>query len=214
MTDTNVSSLVLKKGSNRYIFDPSGNLDLSNYYTKSEVDGKYALKSHTHAISEITNLQSTLDGKAASNHTHSQYATTTAVTTAQNTANNALNVANGKLANINTKYFYVRPAAGTSYNDSSYANKNLHVSHPCLLQLNSSCYEGDDDNKSITVNGVEIYSHGYHERSDTHSYGGINYTIPIYCTTSDVIKVTGRYMGQRQFYIGMYAAGTNAFLHA
>lgn len=44
MTDTNVSSLVLKKGSNRYIFDPSGNLDLSNYYTKSEADGKYALK--------------------------------------------------------------------------------------------------------------------------------------------------------------------------
>lgn len=96
MTDTNVSSLVLKRGSNRYIFDPSGNLDLSNYYTKSEADDKYALKSHTHAISEITNLQSTLNGKAASNHTHSQYATTTAVTNAQNTANNALNVANSK----------------------------------------------------------------------------------------------------------------------
>lgn len=81
MTDTNVSSLVLKKGSNRYIFDPSGNLDLSNYYTKSEADGKYALKTDLNKYSLTT-------------HTHSQYATTTAVTNAQNTANNALNAAN------------------------------------------------------------------------------------------------------------------------
>ena len=200
MTDTNVSSMVLKKGSNRYIFDPSGNLDLSNYYTKSEADGKYALKTD-------------LNKYALTSHTHSQYATTSAVTNAQNTANNALNVANSKLANINTKLFYVRPAAGVNHNDSAYANKNLYVSHPCLLQLSASCYPGDDDNKSITVNGVEIYSHGYHEGSDSHTYGGVNYAIPIYCTTSDVIKITGRYV-QRRFYIGMYAAGTNVFLHA
>lgn len=83
MTDTNISSLVLKKGSNRYIFDPSGNLDLSNYYTKSEADGKYALKTD-------------LSKYALTSHTHSQYATTTAVTNAQNTANNALSVANSK----------------------------------------------------------------------------------------------------------------------
>ena len=59
---------------NELIFDMNGDINLDNYYTKSECDNKYALKSHT----------------------HSQYATTTAVTNAQNTANNALNVANSK----------------------------------------------------------------------------------------------------------------------
>ena len=33
-------------------------------------DSIYAKLNHTHAISDITNLQSTLDGKASSNHTH------------------------------------------------------------------------------------------------------------------------------------------------
>ena len=33
-------------------------------------DSVYAKLSHTHAISDITNLQSTLNGKASSNHTH------------------------------------------------------------------------------------------------------------------------------------------------
>ena len=81
---------------NELIFDLNGDVNLDNYYTKSECDNKYALKSHSHNISDITNLQSTLNGKSNTNHTHSQYATTSAVTNAQNTANNALNVANSK----------------------------------------------------------------------------------------------------------------------
>ena len=79
MTDTNVSSLVLKKGSNRYIFDPSGNLDLSNYYTKSDIDTKlnnYALKT------EIPNT--------------SNLATKTELNSVKTTAQNALNIANSK----------------------------------------------------------------------------------------------------------------------
>ena len=36
-------------------------------------DNQYALLNHTHTISDITNLQSTLDGKAASNHNHNLY---------------------------------------------------------------------------------------------------------------------------------------------
>lgn len=42
--------------------------DITNL--QSTLDGK-ADSGHTHAISDITNLQSTLDGKAASSHTHS-----------------------------------------------------------------------------------------------------------------------------------------------
>lgn len=44
----------------------------------SGVTGKpstYTPSSHTHTIANITNLQTILDGKAASNHTHSQYLT-------------------------------------------------------------------------------------------------------------------------------------------
>lgn len=36
---------------------------------QTQLDGK-AASSHTHAISDVTNLQTTLDGKAASSHTH------------------------------------------------------------------------------------------------------------------------------------------------
>ncbi len=43
----------------------------ARYYTKSQSDATYAASSHTHVISSVTNLQSTLDGKAAVNHTHS-----------------------------------------------------------------------------------------------------------------------------------------------
>lgn len=46
------------------------NIDLSDYYTKTETDNKYALIAHNHSITDITNLQSALDSKAASNHNH------------------------------------------------------------------------------------------------------------------------------------------------
>ena len=60
--------------------DASGNVITSTYATKTELDtakenlqtsinGK-ANSSHTHTIANITNLQTTLDGKAASSHTH------------------------------------------------------------------------------------------------------------------------------------------------
>ena len=41
----------------------------------AQAAGSYASASHTHSIANITNLQTTLDGKAPSNHTHSQYLT-------------------------------------------------------------------------------------------------------------------------------------------
>jgi len=39
--------------------------DLTNYYTKSDSNGRYSLLGHTHAISVISGLQSALDGKLA-----------------------------------------------------------------------------------------------------------------------------------------------------
>lgn len=45
-------------------------LDLINYYSKTETDGKFALIAHTHEISAINELQNVLDGKAESIHKH------------------------------------------------------------------------------------------------------------------------------------------------
>lgn len=49
----------------------------SNYALSSHTHSQYASSSHTHSISNITNLQSTLDGKSGTGHSHNDYATTT-----------------------------------------------------------------------------------------------------------------------------------------
>ena len=47
------------------------NLYVNNIYKNgTEIGDLYADSSHTHSISDVTNLQSALDGKAASSHTH------------------------------------------------------------------------------------------------------------------------------------------------
>ena len=48
-------------------------IDTSNLATKEELTQK-ANVNHTHTISDITNLQTSLDNKANVNHTHSNYA--------------------------------------------------------------------------------------------------------------------------------------------
>ena len=42
----------------------------SNYYDKTTSDGRFAAKTHTHQIADVSGLQGALDGKAASTHTH------------------------------------------------------------------------------------------------------------------------------------------------
>lgn len=46
-----------------------GYLDGVTSAIQTQIDGK-AATSHTHAISDVTNLQTSLDGKAATSHTH------------------------------------------------------------------------------------------------------------------------------------------------
>lgn len=131
MTDTNVSSLVLKKGSNRYIFDPSGNLDLSNYYTKSEADGKYALKTD-------------LNKYALTSHTHSNYATTTSL-------NAVRNIANSKASfNLNNASSWVGPLDGGS---SSKIWRGRSFSANARLILFVICSSDVYGNIYVSVNG-------------------------------------------------------------
>lgn len=200
MSDINIDKVVLKKEGNRYIFDPRGNIDLSNYYTKSETDSKYALTSHTHSIANITNLQSTLDEKSNTNHTHSNYATTTAL-------NEVRNLANGKLANIDTHKFVNNTIgqAGTNNNADAYLNKNLKVRHNCIGIITAVC-GGGKYWVSITQNGYEIFRHNNESGSDT----GLNAYVTLLFTTSDVFKMTTNY---RQTELTIQAIGTDSNLY-
>lgn len=68
----NVRSIIM--GSTTYTPNDSGAVTLPEKVTWANIEGKpstFAPSSHTHAISQITNLQTTLDGKAAASHTHS-----------------------------------------------------------------------------------------------------------------------------------------------
>ena len=134
---------------NELIFDMNGDVNLDNYYTKSECDNKYALKSHSHNISDITNLQSQLNSKAASNHTHSQYATTSAVTNAQNTANNALNVANSK----------------SSFNISTRNYETLNLTNSFTPKFRCFCLlkNSGDSTVTITQNGYNVFAYEFNQ---------------------------------------------------
>ena len=48
----------------------------SNYSVTSHTHSNYSTTGHTHSIANITNLQSTLDGKSGTGHTHSAYSPT------------------------------------------------------------------------------------------------------------------------------------------
>ena len=67
--------IMVRKGdvaghSSAYIIDGGASTDkLTRLVTEDELEGK-ANVGHTHAISEITNLQTSLNGKANSSHTH------------------------------------------------------------------------------------------------------------------------------------------------
>ena len=68
----NVRSIIM--GSTTYTPNDSGAVTLPEKVTWANIEGKpssFTPSSHTHAISQITNLQATLDGKAAASHTHS-----------------------------------------------------------------------------------------------------------------------------------------------
>ena len=171
---------------NDLIFDMNGDVNLDNYYTKSECDNKYALKSHS----------------------HSNYATTSDLNTVRNTANSALSTANGKLANIDTHKFVNNTIGqvGTNNNADAYLNKNLKVRHNCLGQLSGKC-----DNfyqwLSITQNGHEIYRY---TTGNNTSISGFNVDTALLFTTSDIFKVT---TSSSRTSLSIKAFGTNSNLY-
>ena len=67
---TLATARTLTIGNTGKTFNGSANVSWSLAEIGAQAAGSYAAASHTHAISDVTGLQSALDGKAASSHTH------------------------------------------------------------------------------------------------------------------------------------------------
>lgn len=83
-----------------------GNVDLSNYLQKEEATRLYATKSHTHTIADVTNLQTTLNGKEPSfskNSAFNKNFGTTAGTVAQGNHTHEVSDITGLQQALNTK---------------------------------------------------------------------------------------------------------------
>lgn len=93
MSETKITKMVVQKEGRKLIFNPAGDIDLSQYYTKSEIDSKfnsYALKTEIPDTSDLatkTELNSVKSTATTANST---------ANSAKTTAQNALNVANSK----------------------------------------------------------------------------------------------------------------------
>lgn len=82
-------------------YDKLNNLPSINNVTltgnKNASDLNLAYASHTHAISAVTNLDTTLEGKAAKTHTHDEYATKKAI--AENVTTKCVELSTGATSN-------------------------------------------------------------------------------------------------------------------
>lgn len=73
---------------NAIYLTPDEEIDLSNYATKDEVSGK-ADSDHTHVISDVTDLQTTLNSKSDASHVHTISDVTDLQTTLDSKSNSA-----------------------------------------------------------------------------------------------------------------------------
>ena len=197
----NVRSIIM--GSTTYTPNDSGAVTLPEKVTWANIEGKpssFTPSSHTHAISQITNLQTTLDGKAAASHTHSY------LPLSGGTISNDLTV-NGQ-SKFKCGYFYKsNPTLGA-------LSENTFVINPSNSSGNRmwyGLYIWDD-----YFDGTAKLQSGY-EDGDTHPLGlalqplggnvGIGYSGDVR-SLGYILSVNGSINGTSVYYNG------NACIHA
>ena len=197
----NVRSIIM--GSTTYTPNDSGAVTLPEKVTWANIEGKpstFAPSSHTHAISQITNLQATLDGKAAASHTHSY------LPLSGGTISNDLTV-NGQ-SKFKCGYFHKsNPTLGA-------LSENTFVINPSSSSGNRArygLYIWDD-----IFDGTAKLQSGY-ENGDTHPLGlalqplggnvGIGYSGDVR-SLGYILSVNGSINGTSVYYNG------NACIHA
>jgi len=111
--------------------------DLANYYDKATSDGRFAPIVHGHVISDITGLQSALDGKAPTIHTHSI----------------------SQVTNLQSEL----DDKADSSDLSNYVHKTTASTQSIVsgINMNNRLYVGYD--MASTVNALRIYSSGAKE---------------------------------------------------
>lgn len=117
MSETKITKMVVQKEGRKLIFNPAGDIDLSQYYTKSEIDSKfnsYALKTEIPDTSDLatkTELNSVKSTATTANST---------ANSAKTTAQNALNTANSKTTYADAKAYvqFTRGGAITATNNA------------------------------------------------------------------------------------------------
>ena len=147
---------------------------------------EYANKSHTHAISDVINLQSTLNGKAATNHTHSAYAPTSHTHT-QSDVDGLTSALAGK-ADINHAHTSYASASNVGYIDWSQAviirSRNDTAIYKTPWQ-SASAYD-------IKINGTVVCSISAATK-DLPGYASVG-TTSGHCTRCITIKKRGLLM--------------------
>lgn len=132
----------------------------TNYSVTSHTHAQYASSSHTHSISNITNLQSTLDGKSGTGHSHSNYSLT---------------------SHTHSAY------AGTGHSHSNYATTTNFNSHSGNTTLHITAAERTAWNAKS-----DAHSHPYASSSHTHSnYSVTSHThsyVPLSASTTTLVS--------------------------
>lgn len=153
-------------------------------YIKSKADTAYAGKSHTHVIADITNLQTTLDGKAATNHTHN-YAGSSSAGGAANSANKLNTNAGSATQPI---YFangipvaITGAIANSTTGNAASADKVNHTLSFTVGGISKGTFDGSEEH-TVDVNAMDLNISG------ALTYLGRTNTKP---TTATVTLTTG-----------------------
>ena len=154
-------------------------------YIQPKIGNNFAAKSHTHAIADITNLQTTLDGKAAANHSHN-YAGSSSAGGAANSANKLNSNAGSATQPI---YFangipvaITGAIANSTTGNAASADKINHTLSFTVGGVSKGSFNGTEDH-TVDVNAMDLNISG------ALTYLGRTETVP---TTATVTLTSGK----------------------
>ena len=165
-------------------------------YTASSA---YAAASHTHAISQITNLQATLDGKAAASHTHSDY-----VTSLGTNGNYLTWTKNGSTSNITVPYAVSADYANGIANKGTLDSQEKIDNFITASRFQYALFNGSN-NLGFDGNDGMILSMSF--------WGNVNYGAQMAFddTTSATVKVRGKFKSWGSWYTLLHSGNYNDY---
>ncbi len=150
-------------------------------YMKTEVDTKLSSKAdsnHTHSISNVTNLQSTLDGKSGTGHTHdNRYYTETEMNTKLNGKANASHTHNYIPSTVSQAVFGSEDSKVTATRQGNVVTLRLYLAGEFTDAWKQWCTITDsqylpDTDEGFTDFGISS-SYGTHMLLRINSDGGV-----------------------------------------